>query len=326
MLALELSFYLVVFVAAIFAFDVIMEFAGAVQNARQLAANRRARLLAEGATSVEALRRLTGGRSRVAGEEGGGDRLAAWSLRLEDALRRAGVNWTPMRFAQIVALVAAGIALALFFVVKLSVVASIVIGVVGGLGAAGLFLLNRERARKAKMAEQLPDVVDMIVRSLQAGHPIRAALSTVANDAADPMGSEIGITVDEMTFGLELEEALENLRRRVAIPDLDYMVVAINIHSRTGGNLAEILSNLSGVIRDRYRLFKKVRALSAEGRLSAYVISAVPFVIGLILGLNVPNYYEDAAKHPSFLTIALVAIGLYAVAIAAIWRIIKIRV
>jgi len=324
--SLELAFYLAIFVAAIFAFDVIMEFAGAVKNARQAAVNRRARLLAEGGTAVETLLKLSAGRSRAAQSESRPNWLAGASMRLENLLAAGGISWTLGRFVQIVALVAMAIAVVLVFFVKLSIAPAIVFAAAGAAVAALLFLTNRVRARKAKMAEQLPDIVDMIVRSLQAGHPIRAALSTVANDAPDPLGSEIGIAVDEMTFGLELEEALENLRQRVAIPDLDYMVVAINIHSRTGGNLAEILANLSGVIRDRYRLFKKVLALSAEGRLSAYVIAAVPFVIALILGLSVPNYYADAAKHPSFWMIALTAMSLYGAAIAAIWRIIKIRV
>lgn len=326
MLALELSFYLAIFVAAIFAFDVIMEFAGAVQNSRQAAANLRARLLAEGGTALETLHKLSGGRSRVARDDGSSDRLAEATMRIEELMTRGGVTWSVSRLLQTVALVAAGIWFALFFVLKVSLIAALIFAVAGAVGAAMMFLFNRIRVRKAKMAEQLPDVVDMIVRSLQAGHPIRSALATVANDAPDPLGSEVGIAVDEMTFGLELEEALENLRQRAALPDLDYMVVAINIHSRTGGNLAEILSNLSGVIRDRYRLFKKVRALSAEGRLSAGVIAAVPFVIALILGLSVPNYYSDAMKHPSFWKIALTASVLYAGAIAVIWRIVKIRV
>jgi tight adherence protein B len=324
--SLELAFYLAIFVAAIFAFDVIMEFAGAVRNARQAAANRRGRLLAEGGSAIETLHKLSAGRSRAAQGESRPDWLADASMRIENLLAAGGIDWTLGRFLQIVALIAAVLAVVLTFVVKLSIAPAIVFAVAGA-GAAGvIFLGNRVHARKAKMSEQLPDVVDMIVRSLQAGHPIRAALATVANDAPDPLGSEVGIAVDEMTFGLELEEALENMRQRVAIPDLDYMVVAINIHARTGGNLAEILANLSGVIRDRYRLFKKVRALSAEGRLSAWVIAAVPFVIALILGLSVPNYYSDAVKHPSFWKIALTATVLYTGAIAAIWRIIKIRV
>lgn len=323
--SLELAFYLAIFVAAIFAFDVIMDFAGALKNSRTLAANRRARLLADGASSMEALHKLTGGRSRAAPSDSP-DRLLELTMRLEDLLRRSGVGWSPSRFLQIVACVAVAVAVVVFGWLKLSIVASALVGAGIAGTAAFVYLLNRASARKERMAEQLPDVVDMIVRSLQAGHPIRAALTTVANDAPDPLGTEVGIAVDEMTFGLELEEALENLRLRVNIPDLDYMVVAISIHARTGGNLAEILSNLSGVIRDRYRLFKKVRALSAEGRLSAWVIALVPFVIGLILGLNVPDYYSDAAKHPSFPMIALTAIALYTASIAAIWRIVKIRV
>jgi len=326
MLALELSFYLAIFVAAIFAFDVITEFASALNSARAMAANRRARLLADGATSMEALRKLTGGRSRVAAGEGPRDRFSELMLRLEDLLRQSGSGWSLMRFVQVVALVAAAVALAIFLFAKVSIVSALFLGAVTSIVAALIYLINRAAARKAKMTEQLPDVVDMMVRSLQAGHPIRAALANVAKDAPDPLGTEVGIAVDEMTFGLELEEALENLRVRANTPDLDYMVVAITIHARSGGNLGEILSNLSAVIRDRYRLFKKVRALSAEGRLSALVIAAVPFVIALVLGLNVPNYYADAISHRSFPMIALVAVGLYAGALFAIWRIVKIRV
>lgn len=326
MLVLELSFYLAIFVAAIFAFDVITEFASALNNARAMAANRRARLLADGATSMEALRKLTGGRSRVAAGEGPRDRLAEMTLRLEDLLRQSGSGWSLTRFVQVVALVAAAVVLVFFLVAKVSIVSALFLGAVTSVVAALIYLINRAAARKGKMTEQLPDVVDMIVRSLQAGHPIRAALANVAKDAPDPLGTEVGIVVDEMTFGLELEEALENLRVRANIPDLDYMVVAITIHARSGGNLGEILSNLSGVIRDRYRLFKKVRALSAEGRLSAMVIAAVPFIIALVLGLNVPNYYADAIGNKSFPMIALVAIGLYVGALLAIWRIVKIRV
>ena len=326
MLALELSFYLAIFVAALFAFDVIMEFAGSLRSSRALAANRRARLLVEGATSMESLRKLTGGQSRVVRGEGRVDRLDALVLRLEDALRRGGVNMPLSRFLPVVAGVAVVLTLVFVLWLKFSIVLSIVLGALAACGAAALLLVNRAHARKARMTEQLPDVVDMIVRSLQAGHPIRSALTLVASDAGDPLASEVGIAVDEMTFGLELEEALENLRVRLNVPDLDYMIVAINIHARSGGNLAEILSNLSTVIRDRYRLFKKVRALSAEGRLSALVIGSVPFVIGLILGLNIPDYYQDAARHPSFPMIALVAVGLYGAALFGIWRIVKIRV
>ena len=326
MVALELMFYLTIFVAAIFAFDVIMEFASALHSARSLAANRRARLLAEGVTSMEALRKLTGGRSRVAQGERKPDPLADMMLRLEDLLRQSGVGWSFWRLCQIVAIVAVVIAVGALVGLKISIASALFLGAVASVVLALLYLANRAAARKAKMAEQLPDVVDTIVRSLQAGHPIRAALSTVANNAPDPLGTEFGIAVDEMTFGLEMEEALDNLRKRANVPDLDYMVVAITIHGRTGGNLGEILSNLSGVIRDRHRLFKKVRALSAEGRLAAYVIAAVPFVIGIILGLNVPNYYSDAARHASFPMIVTVALALYFGAIFAIWKIVKIRV
>lgn len=325
MTTLELLFYLAIFVTAVFVFDLVMNFAESLRLSRALAANKRTRMLADGATSAEVLSRFSRVKSAADGEKES-SLLTRGLLWLDDSIRRGGMSMSPARFLW--AVVAVGVALAALFWValKLSPVGALLIGFIFAFVSGFMVLSVRIGRRQARMSEQLPDVVDMAVRSLQAGHPIRAALTLVSNDVEDPLGTEIGIAVDEMTFGLELEEALENLRQRVRVPDLDYMVVAINIHSRTGGNLAEILSNLSGVIRDRYRLFKKVRALSAEGRLSAYIIGVIPFIIALILGLNVKNYYQDAAQHPAFPIIALVALTLYAGALFAIYRIIRIKV
>jgi tight adherence protein B len=326
MLTLELAFYLVIFIAAVFTFGVVMNFATSMQASRALAANRRARMLAEGISSAETLARLTRRGALSDADREGEGWLTARISGLEPILQRAGLKLSAMQFVIIATAVGACVALLFWLLLGMSLITAIffaaVIAAVGG----SVYVMSRVSSRQAKMTEQLPDVLDMIVRSLQAGHPIRAALGLVASDVEDPLGTEFGIAVDEMTFGLELETALDNLRQRVRVADLGYMIVAINIHSRTGGNLAEILSNLSGVIRDRYRVFKKVKALSAEGRLSASIIAVVPFVIAVILGLNVPNYYSDLVKHQSFPVIALAAISLYAVSLFAIWRIIKIRV
>ena len=327
MIFLELLFYLTVFVATIFVFDVIMNFASSLRSSRALAANRRTRMLADGASSSAVLNLLT---QRAAlpnsTAESGTQWVSARVSSLQPMIQRAGLNMTALRFASLVALAAVVLWALFWLAMRFPPITALVLGVVFAVIAGTVYLLSRINRRRARMTAQLPDVIDMIVRSLQAGHPIRAALGLVAKDVEDPLGSEFGIAVDEMTFGLELDAALENLRQRARVPDLDYMIVAINIQSRTGGNLAEILSNLATVIRDRYRVFKKVKALSAEGRLSASIIAVIPFVIALILGLNIHNYYQDAARNPYFPIIALVAVGLYALSLLAIWRIIKIRV
>jgi len=323
MVALELLFYLTVFVATVFVFDVIMNFAASVRNARALSANRRTRMLADGVSSAQVLSHLTS-------RDGPPESSAAWvSARvsgLQPMIQRAGLKTTAVRFVLTIVAVAVVLAGIFGFALHFAPLTAVFFAATFAGVSGAVFLLSRISRRRARMSAQLPEVIDMIVRSLQAGHPIRAALTLVAKDVEDPLGSEFGIAVDEMTFGLELDAALENLRQRAKVPDLDYMIVAINIHSRTGGNLAEILSNLANVIRDRYRIFKKVKSLSAEGRLSASIIAVIPFVIALILGLNVKGYYQDAAQNPYFPIIALVALSLYALSLFAIWRIVRIRV
>lgn len=163
-----------------------------------------------------------------------------------------------------------------------------------------LYLRMKARERTNKFSEQLPDALDTMARSLRAGHPFSSAMTLASQDLVDPMGSELGIVVDEMTYGLDLNDALESLRQRVNLQDLDYMVVAITIQHETGGNLAEVLANLSKVIRDRFRMFQKIKALSAEGRLSAWVISVLPFFVAGVVHVINPSYFGQYLGDSTF--------------------------
>jgi tight adherence protein B len=120
----------------------------------------------------------------------------------------------------------------------------------------------------------------------------------VAREMADPIGTEFGLVCDEMTYGLELDRAMRNLLERVGLDDLRLIVVSMGVQASTGGNLAEILANLAQVIRDRFRMRRKIRAVSAEGRWSAILISVFPFVLFAIIGLISPSYYGEVWDHP----------------------------
>ena len=162
-----------------------------------------------------------------------------------------------------------------------------------------VLVLMRLRARRIKrFAEQLPEALDIIVRSLKAGHPTPISLSLVAREMADPIGTEFGLVCDEMTYGLELDRAMRNLLERVGLDDLRLIVVSMGVQASTGGNLAEILANLAQVIRDRFRMRRKIRAVSAEGRWSAILISIFPFALFGIIGLIAPSYYGEVWGHP----------------------------
>ena len=140
----------------------------------------------------------------------------------------------------------------------------------------------RGRRQKA-FGAQFPDGLDMIVRSLRAGHPVPIAIAMVAREMRDPIGSEFGIVADEITYGADLETALRNLYFRIGQDDLPLFVTAVAIQGSTGGNLGEILENLSGVIRQRFKMRRKIRALAAEGRASALILSSLPIAIFLLI-------------------------------------------
>jgi tight adherence protein B len=164
------------------------------------------------------------------------------------------------------------------------------------------FVLRFLRSRRQKkFAAQFPDAIDIIVRSLRAGHPVPVAINMVAHEQPDPIGSEFGTVTDEITYGADLESAMRNLYFRVGSDDLPLFVTAVAIQGSTGGNLGEILENLSGVIRQRFKMRRKIRALASEGRASALILSSLPVAMFTIINILVPNFYgsvwnEDLTK------------------------------
>ena len=156
-----------------------------------------------------------------------------------------------------------------------------------------LVLKYLRRRRQKKFGAQFPDAIDIIVRSLRAGHPVPIAVTMVAREMADPIGSEFGIVVDEITYGADLETAMRNLFFRVGTDDLPLFVTAIAIQGSTGGNLGEILENLSAVIRQRFKMRRKIRALAAEARASAMILSSLPFAMFAIINFVTPEFYAS---------------------------------
>ena len=169
------------------------------------------------------------------------------------------------------------------------------------------FKITRSR-RIERFTEQLADALDVIVRGIRVGYPISAALGLVAQEMTDPIGSEFGMASDEIAFGLDIKTAMENLYRRVGQEDLLFLVVSVNVQTQTGGNLAEILSRLSRLIRNRAKIRLKIRAITAEGRLSAVFMTLLPFILFGIINLIAPAYFGDIRGHP--LIPAAVTLGL----------------
>jgi tight adherence protein B len=189
-----------------------------------------------------------------------------------------------------------------------------------------LFLALARRKRIAKFSEQLPDSIDVIVRGVKSGYPFTIALGLVAKEMSDPIGTEFGMTSDEINFGSDIGTALDNLFRRVGHEDLLYLTMALKIQAETGGNLAEILARLSSLLRQRTMLRLKVRAISAEGRLSAVFLTAMPFVLFSVVTLMRPDYYISVRDHPIVMPLLGIALMLLLVGNVIIYRMVNFKV
>jgi tight adherence protein B len=188
-----------------------------------------------------------------------------------------------------------------------------------------IFVRTIRARRIARFTEQLPDVLDVIVRSLRAGHPMPTSLALVAREMPDPAGTEFGIASDEVTYGLALPAAMQNLAVRVGDPEFNFVVMAASVQAQTGGNMAEVLSRLSKLIRDRFKLRRKVHALSAEGRFSAIALSVIPFILFVIINLIYPKYFGDVWDNSIFRMAMALAGFLLVTGNIVMWRMVNFK-
>ncbi len=255
--------------------------------------NHRLKLLAEQAPAEKTLQNLLQERGLTAD----GD-FAFGILWLNQLYTQSGVTGSPMAFGLVFAAAGALIAVGMRALLAFSLPPVLVIFIVVAVVFPLLWLRRARNKRIAKFEGQLPDALDMIVRSLRAGHPAPVAMALVAREMPDPIGTEFGIVSDEITFGLSVEQAVRKLSERVGFEGLHLLSVSLSIQSKTGGNLTEILAGLSKVLRERRKLRLKIRSLSAEGRLSAIMISLFPIVMFGVLALIAPSYYGDVWHNP----------------------------
>lgn len=188
-----------------------------------------------------------------------------------------------------------------------------------------LLQMKATRTRK-KMQDQFPVALDVFVRGLRAGHPIAAALDLLTVEMPDPIGSQFGVVVDEVTYGAELRDALQAMADRWDLEDMRMFVVSLSVQSETGGNLAEILENLSKVIRERQSMMLKVRALSSEGRMTAIMLTALPVLTFTLLFIANPRFYLDVAGDPWFVPGFVILIIQYFIGFFTIRRMVDLKV
>ena len=293
--------------------------------------NRRMQMLESGATTREVFETLR--REPREGISFLGP-LSGWGADLDHLIQQTGMTISIQRLLVIMGAVTIASFLTVVMLTRGGVlsgsIAAIgiiaVLSIAAGIGGPIAFLKYKKAARLKSFAEQLPDALDIMVRSLQAGHPISAAMTLVTKEMPDPMGTEFGIAVDEMTYGLELREALANLGDRVDVEDYQYVVVSINIQHETGGNLAEVLHGLSTVIRARFRMFLKIKAISAEGRMSAKLLAVLPLAFAALTFSNKPSYYINATDDALFWPLVGCALGLELIGVFIMYKLVNFRV
>jgi tight adherence protein B len=193
-------------------------------------------------------------------------------------------------------------------------------------GVPMMVISRMAQRRRKKMEEQFPVALDTFVRGLRAGHPVSAAIELLTTEMEDPIGSEFGIIADEVAYGSDLREALQRMADRWQIEELHMFVISLSIQSETGGNLAEILEKLSGVVRERASLFLKVRALSSEGRMTALILTALPILAFIGLFIVNPAFYLDVAGERGFLIGFPTLIVMYFAGLFTIRRMIDLKV
>ncbi len=189
-----------------------------------------------------------------------------------------------------------------------------------------LYVLRARTKRKERLENQLPDAIDLMGRAMRAGHAFPNALKMVGEEMTGPVAVEFRILFDEINYGVKLEDALLNLLERVPSTDLQYFVVALLIQRETGGNLAELLDNISTIVRARIKLMGEIRTLSAEGKLSAWILLALPFVTALLINIINPKFMAVLWSDPVGLKMVYAALAMMVLGVLWMRKIIKIRV
>jgi len=188
-----------------------------------------------------------------------------------------------------------------------------------------LWLVRAKESRMARFERQLPDALDMMSRAMRAGHAFPTALKLVSDEMPAPLGEEFKAAFDEVNFGVGMGDALNGLAQRVPSMDLQYFVVAVLIQRESGGNLTELLNSISAIIRDRHKLAGQVRVLSAEGRMSAWVLCLLPFGAGFLMYSANPDTMNVLFTDPAGRKLLFGALTMMAFGVLAIRKIVRIR-
>jgi tight adherence protein B len=248
----------------------------------------------------------------------------SWATKLQDFVMQAGMSIKPAKLILLSGIIGVGSMLVadrflphLYYVVPIGIAASLL---------PIAFVAFRRRRRFRKFEETFPEALDLLGRAVRAGHAFTTGLEMISKECAQPLSGEFRTAFEEQNFGLPLRDALLNLTERMPLIDVRFFVTALLIQKETGGNLAEILDGLARVIRDRFRIYREVQVRTAQGRLTAGILIALPIVMLMVLSMLNPHYMGVLFTDPKGPVILAVAAGLQVVGSMILWKIIHFEV
>lgn len=276
--------------------------------------NRRLDMLDRGVSREDVLDTLR----KEMGQHMGSRTIPIYAMLAEKA-HKAAIAFSPQQLLMLMAGLTVGVFVVLTIMTETSFNMKLLIAIAAGVGGVYFWVSGKANKRMSMLEEQLPDAIELMVRSLRVGHPFSSTIQVVAKEVSDPLATEMGIIADESAYGRDMGEALKDMAERLDMQDLRFLAVAVTIQQQSGGNLAEILAGLAGVIRARFRLFRRVKAITAEAKWSGKFLSSFPLLALIAINLMDPHYYDAVLDHKMFIP-ACVTVGLFLVANLIVMR------
>ncbi len=267
--------------------------------------NRRLEMLDKGARREEVLEQLR----KEMQQHSKARSIPLYSL-LASKAQKAAIAFSPKQLMLLMVAVTVLAFLALTIGTSTGPAMNAMISVLAGIGGVYFWVSSKANKRMGLIEEQLPDAIELMVRSLKVGHPFTSAVQIVAKELNDPLATEFGMIADESAYGRDVGEALKDMAERLDMQDMRFLAVAVTIQQQSGGNLAEILAGLSKVIRARFRLFRRVKAITAEAQWSGKFLSGFPLGCLAFVTISDPHYYDEVMTHHLFIP-ACIAVGMF---------------
>ena len=283
--------------------------------------NRRLEMLEKGNNREEVLEQLRKEMTQHIKSQ----RIPLYSL-LANKAQKANIAFSPPQLMAVMGVLSGVAFFGLTFGTTASAPVRLAVAVAMGVGGVYMWITKKANKRLALLEEQLPDAVELMVRSLRVGHPFSSAVNIVAKEVPDPLGTEMGVISDEVAYGRDMGETLKEMADRIDMQDLRFLAVAVTIQQQAGGNLAEILAGLAKVIRARFKLFRRVKAITAEAKWSGMFLSGFPLVALVMINVIQPNYYDDVRETAVFIPACLIVAVFLVANIIVMRRLVDIKV